>query len=399
MQPGYDPRTALIVVDLQNDFADPAGSLSVAGGGAIVPYVNEQIAAAVAAGAFVAYTQDWHPPSTPHFAKDGGRWPVHCVAGTWGAAFHPSLDAGAGPAVQKGVDGEDGYSGFTVRDPRDETPAPTELGRLLAARGIRRVVVCGLATDYCVRATALDAIAIGYPTSVLVEGVRAVDLQAGDGASALRELAEAGVELVQPAGRGGRGRLVSRLARLLLLGATGLGAAVATERWLGSLIAAGEGPDPVMKMAIAIDAPIEAVWEAVSDIERQPLWMHEMKSVRLLTPGPAGIGSRGEADVRIFLVGVVDLVEIDVYDPPVAFGIRHVGVFAGSGRIALEALDAGRTLVRWDERLVPPLFPNLGQLVQKPILGAIFQADLERLKEMVEARHAEAIGGAGADAG
>ena len=199
MQPGYDPRTALIVVDVQNDFADPAGSLSVAGGDAIVPYVNGQIAAAVAAGAFVAYTQDWHPPSTPHFAKDGGRWPVHCVAGTWGAAFHPSLDAGAGPSVRKGVGGEDGYSGFTVRDPRDDTLEPTELARLLAAHGIRRVVVCGLATDYCVRATALDALAMGYPTSVLVEGVRAVDVQADDGARALRELAEAGVELVQPA--------------------------------------------------------------------------------------------------------------------------------------------------------------------------------------------------------
>jgi nicotinamidase/pyrazinamidase len=199
MQPGYDPRTALIVVDVQNDFADPAGSLSVAGGAAIVPYVNGQIAAAVAAGAFVAYTQDWHPPSTPHFAVDGGRWPVHCVAATWGAAFHPSLDAGAGPSVRKGVGGEDGYSGFTVRDPRGDTLVPTELARLLAAHGIRRVVVCGLATDYCVRATALDALAMGYPTSVLVEGVRAVDLQAGDGASALRELAEAGVELVQPA--------------------------------------------------------------------------------------------------------------------------------------------------------------------------------------------------------
>ena len=199
MQPGYDPRTALIVVDVQNDFADPAGSLSVAGGDAIVPYVNGQIAAAVAAGAFVAYTQDWHPPSTHHFAKDGGRWPVHCVAGTWGAAFHPSLDAGAGPSVRKGVGGEDGYSGFTVRDPRDATLEPTELARLLAAHGIRRVVVCGLATDYCVRATALDALAMGYPTSILVDGVRAVDLQAGDGASALRELAEAGVELVQPA--------------------------------------------------------------------------------------------------------------------------------------------------------------------------------------------------------
>jgi len=126
--------------------------------------------------------------------------------------------------------------------------------------------------------------------------------------------------------------------------------------------------------------------------------MREMRSVRLLTAGPVGIGTRGEADVRIFLVGVVDPVEIDRYDPPVAFGIRHVGIFAGSGRIALEALDARRTLVRWDERLVPPVFPNLGQLVQKPILGAIFQADLERLKEMVEARHAEAIGGAGAGA-
>ncbi len=191
---------------------------------------------------------------------------------------------------------------------------------------------------------------------------------------------------------------MTSLRTVALFGVVAAGAVVAAERWLGSVIASGDGPDPTMKMAIAIDAPIDAVWEAVSDIERQPLWMREMRSVRLLTAGPVGIGTRGEADVRIFLVGVVDPVEIDQYDPPVAFGIRHVGIFAGSGRIALEALDARRTLVRWDERLVPPVFPNLGQLVQKPILGAIFQADLERLKEMVEARHAEAIGGAGAGA-
>jgi hypothetical protein len=191
---------------------------------------------------------------------------------------------------------------------------------------------------------------------------------------------------------------VTSLRTVAVFGVVAAGAVVAAERWLGSVIASGDGPDPAMKMAIAIDAPIDAVWEAVSDIERQPLWMREMRSVRLLTAGPVGIGTRGEADVRIFLVGVVDPVEIDQYDPPVAFGIRHVGIFAGSGRIALEALDARRTLVRWDERLVPPVFPNLGQLVQKPILGAIFQADLERLKEMVEARHAEAIGGAGAGA-
>lgn len=191
---------------------------------------------------------------------------------------------------------------------------------------------------------------------------------------------------------------MTSLRTVAVFGVVAAGAIVAAERWLGSVIASGDGPDPAMKMAIAIDAPIDAVWEAVSDIERQPLWMREMRSVRLLTAGPVGIGTRGEADVRIFLVGVVDPVEIDQYDPPVAFGIRHVGIFAGSGRIALEALDARRTLVRWDERLVPPVFPNLGQLVQKPILGAIFQADLERLKEMVEARHAEAIGGAGAGA-
>ena len=198
MQPEYDTTTALIVVDVQNDFADPAGNLSVAGGDAIVPYVNGQIAVALAGGAFVAYTQDWHPPSTPHFAKDGGPWPVHCVAGTWGAAFHPALAANAGPSVRKGANGEDGYSGFTMRDPLTGVTVPTELDGLLRGRGIRRVVVCGLATDYCVRATALDASALGYRTSVLVSGVRAVDLQAGDGASALAELVEAGVELVEP---------------------------------------------------------------------------------------------------------------------------------------------------------------------------------------------------------
>jgi nicotinamidase/pyrazinamidase len=198
MQPEYDTTTALIVVDVQNDFADPAGNLSVAGGDAIVPYVNGQIAAALAGGAFVAYTQDWHPPSTPHFAKDGGPWPVHCVAGTWGAAFHPALTADAGPSVRKGANGEDGYSGFTMRDPLKGATVPTELDGLLRGRGIRRVVVCGLATDYCVRATALDAAALGYQTSVLVDGVRAVNLQPGDGAGALAELVVAGVELVEP---------------------------------------------------------------------------------------------------------------------------------------------------------------------------------------------------------
>lgn len=190
-----------------------------------------------------------------------------------------------------------------------------------------------------------------------------------------------------------------RLRTILGLGLAGLGGAFVVDRWIGGLIARGEAIDPAMKMAITIRAPIDEVWDVVSDIERQPLWMEEMKSVRMTSPGPVGVGSRGEADVRIFMIGVVDPVEVDVYDPPTRFGIRHVGTFTGEGRITLEAIDAGRTLVRWDERLVPPFFPNLGQIAQKPILGAIFQADLERLKEIVESQHAEAVAGTGVDAG
>ncbi len=203
MQPAYDATTALIVVDVQNDFADPAGSLSVAGGDAIIPYVNAQIAAARGGGAFVAYTQDWHPPSTPHFVTEGGPWPVHCVGGTWGAALHPALTPDAGPSVRKGTNGEDGYSGFTMRDPASGNLVPTELVGLLRAHGTKRVVVCGLATDYCVRDTVLDAIALGFPTSVLAEGVRAVDVHPGDGAAAIARLVAAGAELVSPVATGG----------------------------------------------------------------------------------------------------------------------------------------------------------------------------------------------------
>ena len=192
--PRYDPETALIVVDVQNDFADPRGSLYVAGGEQTVPVLDREIEAAQAAGATVMYTQDWHPPDTPHFAKDGGIWPVHCVQGTWGAEFRPGLLV-AGPVVRKGSNGEDGYSAFTMRDPATGETTPTELGRLLRERGITRIFVGGLATDYCVKATALDARALGYPTTVLADAIRAVDLQAGDGERALEEMRAAGVAL------------------------------------------------------------------------------------------------------------------------------------------------------------------------------------------------------------
>ena len=193
----YDPTTALIVVDLQNDFADPAGALSVAGGAAVVPRINDEIEAAIAAGATVVYTQDWHPESTPHFAKDGGIWPVHCVAGTWGADFHPDLRQ-EGPVVRKGANGEDGYSGFTLRDPTTGTTQPTELESILRERDITSVYVCGLATDYCVNATAIDATRLGFETKVLTHLCMPVNLRAGDDQRAIEAMQSAGVEVVGP---------------------------------------------------------------------------------------------------------------------------------------------------------------------------------------------------------
>jgi len=192
----YRHGTALLVVDVQNDFADPSGSLSVAGGDRIVPTVNREIEMATANGAIVIATQDWHPPSTPHFAKDGGPWPVHCVAGTWGAELHPALALpGDAPRVRKGANGEDGYSGFTMRDPVSGATIPTELEDLLRDAGVQDVVVTGLATDYCVKATALDAVRLGFGTAVLADAVAAVDVEPGDGGRAIEEMQAAGVAI------------------------------------------------------------------------------------------------------------------------------------------------------------------------------------------------------------
>jgi len=194
----YQATTALIVVDVQNDFADPAGSLSVKGGDAVIPTINREIAMATSAGALVVATQDWHPESTPHFAKDGGIWPVHCVGGTWGAELHPDLVIPAdAPRIHKGANGEDGYSGFTMRDPTSGEEIPTELDGLLRDRGIDRVVVVGLATDYCVSATALDATRLEYETATLTDAIAAVDLKPGDGDRALQAMQDAGVAIWQ----------------------------------------------------------------------------------------------------------------------------------------------------------------------------------------------------------
>lgn len=192
----YDSRTALIVVDMQNDFADPKGSLHVHGGEAIIPFLNAEIARAREAGALVIYSQDWHPPSTPHFQKDGGVWPVHCVGDTWGSQFHPALTVVEGSeSIRKGTGGEDGYSVFSVRDPHTGTHYPTQLESILRDAGIERLAIAGLATDYCVKETAFDALRLGFDVTVLEGGIAAVDRQPGDGKRALEAAAAGGATI------------------------------------------------------------------------------------------------------------------------------------------------------------------------------------------------------------
>ena len=189
----YDATTALIVVDVQNDFADPSGGLYVRAGEEVVALVNDEIRAAHDGGAPVVYTQDWHPESTPHFEKDGGIWPVHCVTDTWGAELHPDLDV-RGPVVRKGTSGEDGYSGFTERDPVSGEPHPTQLAALLSP-DVRRLVVVGLAGDYCVKETALDGVLLGYDVVVPLRQTRFVNLSTGDDDRAVEAMGAAGVTI------------------------------------------------------------------------------------------------------------------------------------------------------------------------------------------------------------
>lgn len=193
----YDTTTALVVVDLQNDFADPAGGLAVQGGDELAAVLAPHLAAARAAGALVVLTQDWHPPRTPHFDTDGGPWPVHCVAGTWGAQLVEGLAVrDDDPVVRKGTDGGDGYSGFSVRDPASGEVARTALQGVLDGRGVRRVVVAGLAGDVCVAATAVDAAGLGYDTVLPVALTRFVELQPGDAERALDRVRDAGVTVL-----------------------------------------------------------------------------------------------------------------------------------------------------------------------------------------------------------
>ena len=182
---------ALIVVDVQNDFC-AGGSLAVPDGDAVVPVINEYIRRAEAAGMPIFVTRDWHPAQTRHFKQYGGMWPPHCVRGTPGAAFHPDLRLPPSAVIaSKGTQPwDDGYSMIDA-----ELPDGRDLLAALREAGIERVHVGGLATDYCVRATALDALAENLDVTVLADAIRAVDVQPGDGERALEEMRAAGAQM------------------------------------------------------------------------------------------------------------------------------------------------------------------------------------------------------------
>jgi nicotinamidase/pyrazinamidase len=179
-----DPKTdALIIVDVQNDFC-PGGALAVPGGDEVVPFINRLLEHDWLSVA----TMDWHPAEHSSFEPHGGPWPPHCVQGTAGAELHPQLEATKIQLViTKGSHPEqEAYSGFHG----------TELAKILRDKGVKRVVVCGIATDYCVRATAHDAIQEGFEVLVLEDVIRGVDANPGDCQRAIEELHQAGAKVV-----------------------------------------------------------------------------------------------------------------------------------------------------------------------------------------------------------
>jgi nicotinamidase/pyrazinamidase len=180
------PKQALIVVDVQNDFC-PGGTLAVPHGDEVIKPLNQLIDEFLERGAPVYKTRDWHPPVNKHFLANGGSWPVHCVQNTEGAEFHPALrDDPRIQVISKGIGNSDGYSAF------DETDLATQLHN----QNVEELVVGGLATDYCVKNTVLDALRHGFRVRALENAMRAVDLQPGDGDRAIDEMRDAGAEIV-----------------------------------------------------------------------------------------------------------------------------------------------------------------------------------------------------------
>ena len=181
-------NVALLVVDVQNDFC-PGGSLAVPDGDNVVPVLNEAIRQVIDAGAVVFASRDWHPPETAHFQAGGGRWPPHCVQGTHGARFHPGLALPESAIIITKGDNplDDGYSAFDGSDPGGLT-----FDQALERARTRKLVVGGLATDYCVRASVLDARKRDLDVVLLLDAIQGIDAAEGDIARALEDMRRAG---------------------------------------------------------------------------------------------------------------------------------------------------------------------------------------------------------------
>src|SRR3972149_3636823 len=183
-------RAALILADIQNDFC-PGGALHVADGDKVVPIANRYTKLFREAGLPVYITRDWHPSETVHFIGFGGPWPPHCVQGTKGAEFHPDLDVpDDANMISKGDNpDEDSYSAFDGKDKQGR-----RLAESLREKGVRHIFVGGLATDYCVRQTALDGLKSGFEVTVLEDAVKGVDVKPGDSERALAEMKRSGAD-------------------------------------------------------------------------------------------------------------------------------------------------------------------------------------------------------------
>jgi nicotinamidase/pyrazinamidase len=184
-------KTALLIVDVQNDFC-PGGALQIMNGDRVVEPVNRAVKYFVAAGLPILASRDWHPPETRHFSTSGGVWPVHCVRGTAGAEFHPDLHLPEETVVlSKGINPElDGYSAFD-----GVTGDGRTLSKLLRDLDVQRIYICGLATDYCVLCTTLEALRNGLHITVLTDAVAGVDIVPGESACAIEDMVKAGAQL------------------------------------------------------------------------------------------------------------------------------------------------------------------------------------------------------------